>query len=93
MRSWSAFVSLPFPDGCAGLETEGVCLVSLDTFAAGCVDTFVANRGCLDPNRIAVLEQSAADLSRVLPKLEGDARAYFNRLNDMVVAVLHECRR
>ena len=67
--SWSAFASLPFPDGYAGQEIDCVCLVELDTFAAGCVDTFVSNRGRLDAKRIGVLDQCAVDLSRVLPEL------------------------
>jgi hypothetical protein len=42
-QSWSIFLEKPFPEDCVGLEIEGIELVSLDTFSAGCIETFIAN--------------------------------------------------
>ena len=46
-KSWNEFRDKPFPVAYAGVEVEGICLTSLDTFAAGRIDTFV-DRGHLD---------------------------------------------
>jgi hypothetical protein len=79
-KVWQDFLSRPFPDGCAGTEVEGIELSALDSFTAGCIDTFVANDGQLDAERLLILKKNAEDLELVIPKLEGDAIDYFEQL-------------
>lgn len=88
-RSWTEFMRLPFPDGCAGEEVDGICLASLDSYTAGCISTFV-DRGRLDPTRLKILRQCATELQQVLPKLKGKPLQYFTLLNDLVTATLQE---
>jgi hypothetical protein len=53
-------------------------MVLLDTYVAGCVHSWLANRGELDVERWNVLAQCMADLDRVLPALSGAERTYFD---------------
>ena len=89
-QSWSDFSDRPFPDGWAGEEVDGVCVTSVDSFAAGCIDTFVSNGGTLDSKRIDVLWRCSADLGRALPQLDGEARNYFGHLDELITSVLAE---
>lgn len=77
---WDEWKALPFPAECAGKEVEGVCLTSLDSNAAGCIDTFVARRGSLDAGRVSTLEGCKGELEVCLKSLDGDAGQYFERL-------------
>jgi hypothetical protein len=87
-EAWDEFQSVPFPEGCVGLEVEGVELASLDTFAAGCIEAFVAGGGRLDPDRLSVLRQCSGELGLVVEKLDGEARSYFERLRLLTGQVL-----
>lgn len=80
---WNTHVNAPFPAGIAGEEIEGEDLVSLDTFTAGCIDSFLANRGSLDEGRISALAKCFDGLTLVLPHLTGDAKEYYARLREM----------
>jgi len=77
---WENWKTIPFPAGYAGKEVAGICVTSVDTFAAGCIDTFIASKGRLDAGRISILKQCKNDLEVVLDSLEGDAKTYFNHL-------------
>jgi len=85
--SWARFLRLPFPDGIAGVEIDGVELAELDGAAAGCVSTFHAD-GELDARREDILRQCQAELRQALPSLQGPAQAYFSELLLLVDAVL-----
>ena len=87
-KIWREFASRPFPEGCAGIEVQGIELASLDTFAAGCIDTFVSNNGCLDRERISILKQCAAEIEVVVPTLQGEAMDYFEQLQLLSQEVL-----
>ena len=87
-EAWDEFQSEPFPEGCAGLEVEGIELASLDTFAAGCVDAFVAGGGRLDPGRLSALRRCSDELGIVVQKLDGEAKVYFERLRSLAGKVL-----
>jgi hypothetical protein len=89
---WEEHLRGTFPRGSAGEEVDGVDLVLLDSLAAGCVSSYLAAGGRLDPEHRAVLETCATDLSRVVPKLRGQARAYFERLRVLSDAVLRATR-
>ena len=74
------FAARPFPEGYAGVEVEGIELASLDTFAAGCIDTYVRSNGRLDAGRLSILKRCAAELEAVVNNLDGEAKEYFERL-------------
>jgi len=78
-RRWEAFRLRPFPKGHTGEEVEGVCLATLDTFAAGCIDSYTG-AGQLDSERHEILESCYADIETVLPELSGEGREYFEEL-------------
>jgi hypothetical protein len=77
--AWNAHYFRPFPRECAGMEVDGVCLTSCDTFLAGCISYFVEN-GALDQERVGVVAGVCADLERVMPRLSGEAHEYFSEL-------------
>ena len=82
-------MSRPFPRGLAGEEVDGECLASLDTFAAGCIDTFLSSRThSLDSRRLKVLTDCAQRLSRVCPQLPDEHRVYFDTLREISERVL-----
>ena len=89
---WRSHCAIPFPEGVAGDEVSGICLVSLDTYAAGCIQTYLECAGALDHNRLRVLESCTQDLAIVVPELTGDARDYFSRLEKLARLVLQSVR-
>jgi hypothetical protein len=87
-KSWNDFLTQPFPEGYAGIEVNGVELASLDTFSAGCIDTFITNKGSLDVRRISILRDCVRDLNKVIKHLDGDAKNYFEQLRLLSEQVL-----
>ncbi|MBN1911166.1 MAG: hypothetical protein JW818_15575 [Pirellulales bacterium] len=85
-RLWAEFRKKPFPEGLAGEDINGVCVTSLDTFAAGCVDTYVCS-GSLDRVKRDVLESSLVELDRILPELEDYPREYFLLLKEICISI------
>jgi hypothetical protein len=79
-KSWNTFMETAFPKDCVGLEVEGIELFSLDTFSAGCIDTFIDNNGWLDIQRKTVLKNCVQELDIVVKHLEGDCKNYFDQL-------------
>jgi hypothetical protein len=49
-KLWVEFGNTPFPSNLAGEELEGIDPVSVDTFAAGCISSFIAS-GRLDKEK------------------------------------------
>jgi hypothetical protein len=86
-KSWGEFRAKPFPADYIGEEIEGICLTALDTFTAGCIDTFV-DGGRLNRRRISVLKDCAKDLNIVVEHLNGDAKDYFKHLLSLAERVL-----
>jgi hypothetical protein len=87
-KIWRDFASRPFPEDCAGMAVQGIELASLDTFAAGCIATFVSNNGRLDAERITVLKKCAEEIEVVVPVLDGEAMDYFEELQLLSQEVL-----
>jgi hypothetical protein len=86
-KSWNEFRDKPFPVAYTGMEVECICITTVDTFAAGCIDTFV-DRGRLDRRRISVLKDCAKDLGVVVKHLDGEAKDYFEQLRSLAEQVL-----
>ncbi|MBC7796159.1 MAG: hypothetical protein H7Z37_04710 [Pyrinomonadaceae bacterium] len=85
---WNEWKAVPFPSDCAGEKVESICLVSLDTYTAGCIETFVSRKGILDAERISILIKCEKELKTVTDKLEGESRFYFERLLQMTQKIL-----
>jgi hypothetical protein len=90
-KRWKIFEKLPFPPSCAGKEFDGVCLATVDTFAAGCISYFI-DTGHLDAQRKKALDSCAADLAKALPSLQGEAKEYFTELACLVDTILSRQR-
>lgn len=84
---WAAWAKRPFPD----IRTDAVDkvdLMSLDYSAAGCIDTFVHNKGKLNWSRIKYLRRAHLELNAVVRHLDGAPREYFDELRALTKAVL-----
>ena len=79
LDDWKAWRERPFPSGVSTFDTGEIDMVSLDTFAAGCLDTYF-ECGRLDDQRIGVLEECVRDLHQALPRLSGEPSEYFAEL-------------
>ncbi len=88
---WRDHCACGFPQGCYE-ERGSVDLVSLDTFTAGCVSTFLDRKGRLDPKRRKVLLACRSDLRRTLDKLDGEERDCFLKLAELAEGVLQFLR-
>jgi hypothetical protein len=88
---WKAHLAAAFPAAARGREVGGVDLVMVDTYAAGCIQTFV-DTGSLDARRREVLRGCVDDLERTVPSLVGDASTYFARLLDLGRSILTKTR-
>ena len=77
---WDAWKTQRFPADYSGKDVAGICVTSLDSFAAGCIDTFIFRKGYLDERRISILEKCKDDLEVVVNVLDGSAKTYFNNL-------------
>ena len=92
-RLWDDWKTIPFPPGFAGTEVDGICVTSTDTFAAGCIDTFVSSKGRLDEPQIEVLQRCRNELEIVVVTLDGNAPTYFNDLLVLCGRVLQSLGR
>nr|AAS92969.1 hypothetical protein [uncultured bacterium] len=81
-EDWKAWCDRPFPLDPPASSALGFELRSIDTFAAGCLDTF-SERGTLDEPRIAVLERCLRDLRPLLPQVPESAGDYFNQFAEL----------
>src|SRR6185369_10172996 len=85
---WDEWKKTPFPKGYAGKEVAGICITTLDTFAAGCIDTFISRKGRLDKRRLSVVEECKKDLEIVVKNIDGKAQTYFRKLLQICERVL-----
>jgi hypothetical protein len=88
-KQWNDFYSTPFPPLHGELEVAGISLPLIDTYAAGCIDTFLGNAGKLDRRRLLILQECVDDLAIILPELDGEAWDYFAQLQKLVTAVMN----
>ena len=84
---WKDHESAAFPASCRSVNVRGVDLVSLDADVAGCVDTFVSG-GKLNSFQLAVLGLWYRELADVVAALDGEAKAYYARLDRLAELVL-----
>jgi hypothetical protein len=84
---WKEYQKMPFPDGYAGKDVNTICVTSLDTFAAGCIDAYTSH-GNLDRNRIKILKSCLDDLDSILPELSEYPKEYFFALKHICVEII-----
>ena len=77
---WQDFQAQPFPREYAGREIQGIDVVALDTFTAGCISTYIARNGQLDTQGRIILQTCIQDLQTVTGQLQGAGQAYFVQL-------------
>jgi hypothetical protein len=86
---WHVFLDVQFPSGCVELEPNGICLVSTDSYTAGCISSYID--APLPPDKISILQCCHLDLEYVLQAdLPDHVREYFAELADMAKAVLDD---
>jgi hypothetical protein len=88
---WARHLAQPFPADCRGREVVGIDLVQLDADVSECVQTYLATRA-LAPEKREMLVRCIAELERVVPALEGEAREYFRLLEALAGILLHHCQ-
>jgi hypothetical protein len=69
-------------------DVNGVEMVMLDSRPSGCISTWLQNGGRVDGRVRDTLAECEQLLLRVLPALDGDERAYYNRLLEMTLLIL-----
>ncbi|QKG27180.1 hypothetical protein [Actinomadura verrucosospora] len=78
---WAAHRAAPFPGRLRRIEgPSGESVPALDAYLAGCIHTFLANDGALDPERRRILTDCAADLAALLGSLTEQDAVYVSRL-------------
>jgi len=77
-NSWNEFCKLPFPESLAGEFINGIDPVSIDSYAAGCISTFIRNGGGLDVNRISILNKCLSDIKSIESSLSAEDRETLN---------------
>jgi hypothetical protein len=94
-RLYEQHKKLRFPDELATAEIEGETLLLLDTNAAGCICGFFSgDKGpALDANRVRILEQCLAKLTRICPQLSEEHQPYFGSLRTLIEGIVTYCRR
>jgi len=87
-KLWAIHRNLKFPK-VAYTEIKGVDLVSLDAFTAGCVHTFLEEKGQLSLLKISTLGLCYHDLGIIIPEItQPEAHEYFSRLEKLAKQVL-----
>jgi hypothetical protein len=89
---WSEHQTAPFPHEINGDEFDGVCVNELDAAAAGLIVAFLATSSKLMKDDVAILESCQHDLEKIIPQLDGEAKAYFVRLEELTRMVLKGTR-
>lgn len=78
---WNELRSKPFPEGGYDSFTDERDFVELDTFAAGCISTFISSAGKLDQQRYDILKSCSEELSTGIRKLDaGPLKTYAEQL-------------
>jgi hypothetical protein len=85
---WKQHCSEAVPLRLVGKRVQGIEVTSLDTYAAGCIQTFIDRKGKLDLWRTAILGRCYRDISVVALSLKGREKAYYKRLMILTGLVL-----
>ncbi|WP_299776416.1 hypothetical protein [uncultured Pseudoteredinibacter sp.] len=90
---WIQHTNTKFPSDFGGKDVNGVCVTSVDSYASGCISSFVNKEsGSLDIERFQILQKCEKELEKVLPFVENEAFEYFSRLYSMCGIVISEAK-
>ena len=78
-KLWAEFNKIPFPRNLTGEEIEGIDPVSVDTYAAGCISSFIAGEK-IDKDKKEILKECMSEMRILNPKLVGESQVYFGKL-------------
>lgn len=88
---WIQHSQARFPEGYGGKDVNGVCVTSVDTYAAGCISSYMGSEGKnIQLESYQVLVKCKGELEKVLPYVEGEAYSYFARLHQMCSGITAE---
>ena len=62
-KKWDAFKARPFPDELAGEDIQDVCITSLDTYVAGCIDSYITGK-TLGYEKTIILQKCLQDIKK-----------------------------
>jgi hypothetical protein len=82
---WRVHRDASWPNGSSPHEGE---LMTLDTVITGCVTYYLESADGLDAQRVAILEDCLSDLEGLLPDLDRETGAYFDRLRTLACLLL-----
>ncbi|RKS79591.1 hypothetical protein BZB76_1066 [Actinomadura pelletieri DSM 43383] len=77
---WAEHLGAPWPEELYRVDDRDGDVVEIDGAMAGCISTYVQDRGVLDAKRSRILQACARDLQKILPHLHGEGAQYIRRL-------------
>jgi hypothetical protein len=87
-RLYAAYRQAPYPARLRGADIAGADMVLLDADVAGCVQTWLANDGTLEPRLWDALSRCLEQLDRAVPLLSRtEQAAYFSAARTLALAV------
>lgn len=89
-KLWAKLKAAKFPRDAAGVEIDGIDLVEVDTFTAGCISSFLHDSGRLDPEKIRILKECVSEIALIHPKMKAETAKYFYRLHEIAQLILNE---
>ena len=88
---WKVHSEAKFPLGYGGRDVNRICITSLDSYAAGCISSYLHHgEKNIGLERIQKIKNCRDELATVLPHLDGYAIDYFNRLHQMCSLIVAE---
>ena len=84
---WEKHSKRNFPAGHRGKKINDIDLTVMDSDLSTCVLTFINTGGTLGPRLRLVREKGLEDLEVVVAGLEGEGRAYFEEVQEMLVLI------
>ena len=88
---WKEHSQARFPKGYGGTDVNGICVSSLDTYASGCISSYVnGQKDRIELEKYQRLVECRKQLEEVMPNVKGEAFQYFGRLHEMCSLVIVE---
>jgi hypothetical protein len=90
---WIIHEQSQFPVGLGGKDINGVCVTSVDTYASGCISSYIKHDDKLiDIEKYQILQKCKKEIEIILPALESESYIYFSRLYEMCKIIIQEAK-
>ena len=86
---WNEFYHLPFPQSAINKNFD---LGSIDTFAAGIIQSYVTSKGKISKKHLSILVNLDNDLKNFMQVLDNHELIYFNKLHNMCSLII-DCHK